>query len=155
MTFNIANKAPQIIAATAAGFFAFAVAINMTPAYATIQSVEAKVDISEQRMQVFVNGVHKHTFKVSTAGRGYRTPTGTWKPYRMHKMWYSRKYDNAPMPHSIFYNGGYAVHATNAIRRLGRPASHGCVRLHPKNAKEFFGLVLAAGRKNTTITVTK
>jgi len=134
---------------------AVAGAASASQADARVIDVTAKVDISEQRMKVFVNGVHKHTFKVSTAGKGYRTPTGTWRPYRMHKMWYSRKYDNAPMPHSIFYNGGYAVHATNAIKRLGRPASHGCIRLHPKNARKFFKLVLAAGRANTKITVTR
>ncbi|MEM7302704.1 MAG: L,D-transpeptidase [Pseudomonadota bacterium] len=152
MTYSIASRAPQILLAFAAMFFAFAAAKT---ADASVRTVVAKVDISDQRMRVYVNGIHKHTFKVSTAARGYRTPVGTWKPYRMHKMWYSRKYDNAPMPHSVFYNGGYAVHATNAIRRLGRPASHGCVRLHPDNARKFFKLVLAAGRANTTIRVTR
>ncbi len=130
-------------------------AATASPAEARVFDVAAKVDISEQRMKVFVNGVHKHTFKVSTGGRGYITPTGSWKPTRMHKMWYSRKYDMTPMPHSIFFYRGYAVHATNAIRRLGRPASHGCVRLHPKNARKFFKLVLAAGRANTKITITR
>ncbi len=130
-------------------------AATASPADARIFDVAAKVDISEQRMKVFVNGVHKHTFKVSTGGRGYITPTGSWKPTRMHKMWHSRKYDMTPMPHSIFFYRGYAVHATNAIKRLGRPASHGCVRLHPKNARKFFKLVLAAGRANTKITITK
>lgn len=130
-------------------------AATVSPADATVFDVAAKIDISEQRMRVFVNGVHTQTFKVSTAGRGYVTPTGSWKPTRMHKMWYSRKYDMAPMPHSIFFYGGYAVHATNAIKRLGRPASHGCIRLHPKNARKLFKLVLAAGRANTKITITK
>lgn len=115
--------------------------------------VIAKVSISEQKMQVTVNGRPTFEWKVSTAGPGYRTPKGTFKPTRMHKMWYSRKYDNAPMPHSIFFHGGYAVHATDAVKRLGRPASHGCVRLHPDNASDLFHLVKAFGEANTTIMI--
>lgn len=117
--------------------------------------VVAKVDISEQRMHVFVNGRRQYTFKVSTGARGYVTPTGTWKPKRMHKMWYSRKYDNAPMPHSVFFHRGYAVHATNQISRLGRPASHGCIRLHPRNARMFFNTVKRHGMHNTRVTITR
>ena len=141
------------IVAAAAFSITASIAVGTQAAHANVRNVVAQVDISDQRMHVFVNGVQIHTFKVSTAGKGYRTPTGSWKPYRMHKMWYSRKYNNAPMPHSVFYNGGYAVHATTAIKRLGRPASHGCVRLHPTNARKFFKLVLAAGRANTKIVV--
>ncbi len=117
--------------------------------------VVAEVDISEQRMHVYVNGRREHTFKVSTGARGYVTPTGTWKPKRMHKMWYSRKYDNAPMPHSIFFHRGYAVHATNQVSRLGRPASHGCVRLHPRNARMLFNTVRRHGMHNTRVTITR
>lgn len=152
MALQIKKAILNVLAATALSATA-SVVMGSSAAQATVHSVVAKVDISDQRMRVFVNGVRVHTFKVSTAGKGYRTPTGSWKPYRMHKMWYSRKYDNAPMPHSVFYNGGYAVHATNAIKRLGRPASHGCVRLHPSSARKFFKLVLAAGRANTRIIV--
>lgn len=107
--------------------------------------VVAKIDISEQRMQVFVDGEQRYIWKVSTGRRGYYTPRGTYSPYRMHKMWRSRKYNNAPMPYAVFFHKGWAVHGTNAIRRLGRPASHGCVRLHPKNAKAFYHLIKKAG----------
>lgn len=107
--------------------------------------IVAKIDISDQRMQVFVDGEQRHVWKVSTGRRGYYTPRGTYSPYRMHKMWHSRKYNNAPMPHAVFFHKGWAVHGTNAIKRLGRPASHGCVRLHPKNAKAFYHLIKKAG----------
>ena len=72
----------------------------------------------------------------------------------MHKMWYSRKYDNSPMPHSIFFYGGYAIHGTNHVKSLGRPASHGCIRLHPSNAQTLYQLVQAHGRRNTRIVLT-
>jgi lipoprotein-anchoring transpeptidase ErfK/SrfK len=71
----------------------------------------------------------------------------------MHEMWYSTKYDDAPMPHAVFFSGGYAVHATDAIKRLGRPASHGCVRLHPNDAADFFTLVKTFGPSNTRIVI--
>lgn len=114
----------------------------------------AHVDVSSQTMTVKKDGVTIHRWKVSTARRGYRTPRGTWRPTRMHKMWYSRKYDMSPMPYSIFYYRGYAIHGTNAIKRLGRPASHGCVRLHPANAKRLYSLVRQVGSRNTKIVVT-
>jgi len=117
--------------------------------------IVAKVSISEQKMRVMVDGRQAFEWKVSTAGKGYVTPTGSFKPTRMHEMWYSRKYDNAPMPHSVFFHGGYAVHATPHVKRLGRPASHGCIRLHPDNAEEFFELVKAFGPQNTEIVIVR
>src|SRR3712207_2331068 len=113
----------------------------------------ARVDISRRTMTVFRNGAVAYSWKVSTGARGYRTPTGTYSPKRLHRMWYSSKYDNAPMPHSIFFRGGYAIHGTNDIRRLGRPASHGCVRLHPGHARTLYNLVKAYGKGNTRIVV--
>lgn len=117
--------------------------------------VVARVSLSSQKMQVLVDGRPTYLWNVSTAGPGYVTPTGTFKPTRMHKMWYSRKYDNAPMPHSIFFHGGYAVHATNHVSRLGQPASHGCVRLHPQNASDLYQLVKMFGATNTSIVIVK
>lgn len=117
--------------------------------------VVAKIDKSEQRMRVTVNGKQVYEWRVSTARRGYITPKGEWKPTRIHKMWYSRKYDMAPMPYSVFYYRGYAIHGTNDLKRLGRPASHGCVRLHPKNAKKFYQLVAQYGMGNTQVVVSQ
>lgn len=117
-------------------------------------SLVAHVDISAQTMTVKKYGRVIHRWKVSTARRGYVTPRGTWRPTRMHTMWHSRKYHMSPMPHSIFYYKGYAIHGTNAISRLGRPASHGCVRLHPANARKLFSMVKQVGPGNVRIVVT-
>lgn len=117
------------------------------------QQLVATISISKQRMDVSVDGQHVLEWKVSTAGKGYVTPTGKFKPTRMHEMWYSRKYDNAPMPHSVFFHGGYAVHATPHVKNLGRPASHGCIRLHPDAAQDFFTLVETFGATNTSIVI--
>ncbi len=114
----------------------------------------ARVSLSKQEMTVTQGGRVLHRWRVSTARKGYVTPRGQWKPKRMHKMWHSRKYDMSPMPYSIFYHGGYAIHGTNAVSRLGRPASHGCVRLHTANAARLYSLVQRAGPGNTRIIVT-
>lgn len=121
---------------------------------ASAAAIVAKIDKSAQRMTVYVKGARAYSWPVSTARRGYRTPLGTYRPTRLHRMWYSRKYNNSPMPYSIFFHGGYAVHGTNHIRSLGRPASHGCVRLHPSNAARLYSLVHRYGMGNTRIVVT-
>ncbi|MCF1502482.1 L,D-transpeptidase [Afifella sp. H1R] len=115
--------------------------------------VTARIDLSAQKMRVYSNGRLAYTWAVSTARKGYRTPTGAYRPQRMHRMWYSRKYDMSPMPYSIFFRGGYAIHGTNSVRSLGRPASHGCVRLHPANARKLYNLVKNSGPKNTRIII--
>jgi lipoprotein-anchoring transpeptidase ErfK/SrfK len=117
--------------------------------------VEAHIDLSDQSMDVYVDGSYYASWKVSTARRGYRTPTGSYKPKWLARMHYSSKYDNSPMPHSIFFHGGYAIHGTYEIKRLGRPVSHGCVRLHPSNAAKLFSLVREYGMKNSVITITQ
>jgi lipoprotein-anchoring transpeptidase ErfK/SrfK len=117
--------------------------------------VIAYVDISDQRMEVMIDGRSTFLWKVSTARKGYVTPRGAFKPIRLEKMWYSRKYDMSPMPNSVFFHGGYAVHATEAIKRLGTPASHGCIRLHPNDASDFYQLVRTFGRSNTSIVITE
>lgn len=96
-------------------------------------SVLARIDLSAQRMYVSVNGVRRYTWRVSTGRRGYRTPVGRYRPWLLRRMHYSSKYNNSPMPHSIFFRGGYAIHGTYQKKSLGRPASHGCVRLHPSH----------------------
>ncbi|NGO50192.1 L,D-transpeptidase [Allomesorhizobium camelthorni] len=116
-------------------------------------SLVANINVSAQTMTVVKHGRVIHTWKVSTARRGYITPRGTWRPKRMHKMWHSRKYDMSPMPYSVFYHGGYAIHGTNYVKSLGRPASHGCVRLATANAARFYALVKQIGPGNTRIVV--
>jgi lipoprotein-anchoring transpeptidase ErfK/SrfK len=117
------------------------------------QPLVARVDVPSQTMQVIRYGEVLYTWRVSTARRGYVTPAGSWRPKRMHKMWYSRKYDMSPMPYAVFYDGGYAVHGTSAVSRLGTPASHGCVRLETANARIFYELVREIGPGNTRVVV--
>lgn len=135
-------------------FVAFAVLMAALPGQAKADVV-ARISLSAQEMRVYVNGVPRYNWAVSTARRGYRTPVGSFRPTRMHRMWYSKKYDNAPMPNSIFFLGGYAVHGTSYIRSLGRPASHGCIRLHPDNARMLYSLVKESGMGNARIVITR
>ena len=111
----------------------------------------ARVDVGSQTMTVSPDGRVIHYWKVSTARKGYVTPRGSYRPQRLYRMWHSRKYDNSPMPYSVFYNGGYAVHGTGYVKSLGRPASHGCVRLATSDAKRFYDLVQRHGRNNVQI----
>jgi lipoprotein-anchoring transpeptidase ErfK/SrfK len=134
-------------------FVAFVFAVLCSAAPAKAATIVARIDISQQQMKVYINGWPRYTWAVSTARSGYRTPVGNYRAQRLETMWYSRKYDMSPMPHSIFFKGGYAIHGTNYVKRLGTPASHGCVRLDPANAKELFGLVRANGMANTEIIV--
>ena len=119
-----------------------------------IASVAVRIDISAQTMTVNIDGDYYATWRVSTGRSGYYTPRGKFKPYLLKKMHYSRKYDNSPMPNSIFFRGGYAIHGTNYIRSLGRPASHGCIRLAPSNARKLYHLVRQYGMRKTRITIT-
>lgn len=130
----------------AAGSFA-------TATVAEAARVSATIDLSDQRMYVSIGGKYAYTWRVSTGKRGYRTPTGSYRPTRMYREYYSRKYNNSPMPHSIFFRGGYAIHGTGYIKYLGRPASHGCVRLHPSHARTLYNLVRKHGRGNTRIRI--
>ena len=95
--------------------------------------VEIRIDISSQTMAVDVNGWPYGRWKVSTARSGYHTPRGAWRPYSLKKMHYSRKYDNSPMPHSIFFLGGYAIHGTGYVE-VARPS--GIAWLHPSASAE-------------------
>lgn len=120
---------------------------------ASAASLTVTIDLSDQEMSVREHSQIMHTWPVSTARAGYCTPVGTYRPVRLERMWYSTIYDNAPMPHSIFFHGGYAIHGTTDVANLGQPASHGCVRLHPDNAKTLFDLVLDHGRTATQIVI--
>lgn len=116
-------------------------------------SVLITVNKSTQRLSVSVDGEKRYSWPVSTARWGYTTPNGTYRPERLERKWYSRKYDWSPMPYSIFFDGGYAIHGSYEISHLGRPASHGCIRLHPSNAAVLFALV-SRNRDDTRIVVT-
>jgi lipoprotein-anchoring transpeptidase ErfK/SrfK len=133
----------------------FAAASLLIPSSATAAKVDIGIDLSQQQMRVSVLGRPAYRWPVSTARPGYRTPTGTFRPIRLERSWYSTIYDYAPMPYSIFFYGGYAIHGTTETSRLGRPVSHGCVRLHPGNARTLFNLVRQYGSANTRITITR
>jgi lipoprotein-anchoring transpeptidase ErfK/SrfK len=152
MTTIFANRLINLAACTMLGFGAL-LGWGADTAAAAATKIVARVSISQQKMQVMIDGREAFEWKVSTAGKGYVTPIGSFTPTRMHEMWYSKKYDNAPMPHSVFFHGGYAVHATPYVKRLGRPASHGCIRLHPDNAADFYELVQVFGPSNTRIVI--
>jgi lipoprotein-anchoring transpeptidase ErfK/SrfK len=116
--------------------------------------VVARVSLSSQRMDVFVDGRPMYSWPISTARRGYHTPVGTFRPQALAVWHRSTIYSGSPMPHAIFFHGGYAIHGSYETRYLGRPASHGCVRLHPAAAAELFLLVRQHGTGNTVIKIT-
>ena len=100
-----------------------------------------------------VTAAQADVWKVSTGKKNHRTPVGEYQPLRLEKMHYSSKYENAPMPNSIFFYGGYAIHATSYVNQLGTPASHGCVRLSPQNARWLYQIVQEEGKENTYIRI--
>jgi lipoprotein-anchoring transpeptidase ErfK/SrfK len=107
-----------------------------------------------QKMTVALDGDTLHRWPVSTGARGYETPSGNFRPFRLEKEHYSKEWDDAPMPHSIFFTTrGHAVHGSYHVKSLGRRASHGCVRLHPDNAAKLFALVSKTGMSNTRVVV--
>lgn len=140
---NLASPAVSLLAALA-----------LAPPAASAE-VSIVVDKTAQRMTVSVDGVERYSWPVSTGMADYATPAGAFAPSRLAKRHYSREWDNAPMPYSIFFtDAGHAIHGSHAVGRLGTPASHGCVRLAPRNASTLFQLVLAEGLDNTRIQVT-
>jgi hypothetical protein len=122
------------------------------------ESAEAKLDIlvdkATQRMLVIQDGYIRYTWPVSTGRDNMATPNGVYAPQRLERSWFSTAYYNSPMPFSIFFHNGYAIHGSYAIDQLGGPASHGCVRLHPHHAAILFDLVQQEGPSNTTIEIT-
>ncbi len=117
--------------------------------------VYIRVDKTTQRITVSVDGEQRYSWPVSTGMADYATPTGAFTPSRLAREHYSREWDNAPMPYSIFFtDAGHAIHGSQAVARLGTPASHGCVRLAPGNARILFNLVMAEGLGSTRIEVT-
>ena len=133
--------------------FAIVTLLFCTVSTALAETVSAKISIASQTMTVYVNDAPVHTWPVSTARRGYTTPLGNYAPYWLSKNHRSKAYNNAPMPYAVFFLRGYAVHGTTDVKALGRPASHGCVRLLTENARTFYELVERSGKKNVSIVV--
>ena len=117
-------------------------------------TVLINIDKANQKMTVFLDGLQRYEWPVSTGLRGYTTPSGTYTASSMNEIWYSKQWDNAPMPHAVFFTReGHAIHGTNEIKRLGKPASHGCVRISPQNAATLYALVAKTGLKNTQVVL--
>lgn len=133
--------------------FPFAAIITLiTLAHAARANVMIIIDKSAQKMTVTVNGEDLYVWPVSTGRGSYDTPSGDFQPFRMEKDHYSREWDDAPMPNSIFFTKiGHAIHGTYEVRNLGRPASHGCVRLSTQNAATLYALVKDEGVFNTRV----
>ncbi len=147
------QSAPAPAATSAAEAAKAAEPAKATPAPLPDPTMTVGIDLGAQLLTVSEHGVAKYTWPISSGTSEFPTPRGTFRPQWTAKMWYSRKYDNAPMPHAVFINGGVAVHATYHTGALGRPASHGCIRLSPSNAKTFYGLVHKHGLKATKVSV--
>ena len=132
-------------------FILFVAIGSASPAAA---GVLARVDLSGQRMEVLVDGVKKYSWTVSTGKPGWRTPVGTYQPLTTYRQYYSKQF-RMSLPFAVVISSkGYAIHGTTAIGRLGRTASHGCIRLHPSNAAVFYNLVNSYGLWNTQVEVT-
>jgi lipoprotein-anchoring transpeptidase ErfK/SrfK len=112
------------------------------------------INKASQKMTVELDGDTEYRWPVSTGAKGFDTPSGNFRPFRMEKEHFSKEWDDAPMPHSIFFTGrGHAVHGSYHVKSLGRRASHGCVRLHPDNAAKLFAMVGRVGMSNTRVIV--
>lgn len=115
--------------------------------------IHVEIDISDQIMNIYKGNTMVYSWFVSTAADGYYTPTGRFKPYHTAKMHYSKQFYNSPMPYSVFFKDGFAIHGTEWVRSLGYKASHGCVRLHPNNASKLYSLVRTYGYERISISI--
>ncbi|MGC1539393.1 MAG: L,D-transpeptidase, partial [Xanthobacteraceae bacterium] len=133
---------------------ALALALSAPFATAAYANIAISIDKSTQHMTVAVDGQQRYVWPVSTGRPGYDTPGGTFKINRMDADHFSQEWDNAPMPHSMFFDlHGHAIHGFFDVKHLGSPVSHGCVRLAPANATVLFSLVKAEGMANTSVTI--
>ena len=144
---SVMSKLRSSLAAVAAlaGFM-----LAIVPSHA---AVLVEIEKSTQTMYVTINGVTRHQWRVSTGRGRFGTPNGTFRPQRLARSWFSSRYYGSPMPYSVFFYKGYAIHGTTEISRLGGPASHGCVRLHPQNAAMLFSIVQGYGAGQTRIAI--
>jgi lipoprotein-anchoring transpeptidase ErfK/SrfK len=127
---------------------------GMQPLSSNPKQIVVNIDKSTQEATVFVDGVEQYNWKVSTGKPGHITPSGTYTATSMNEIWYSKEWDNAPMPHAVFFmKDGHAIHGTAEVKNLGKPASHGCVRLAPENATILFNLVKENGLQNTQVVL--
>ncbi len=127
-------------------------ALAAVPAFA---AVTIDVNKNVQQMTVSVDGVPRYTWPISSGNPSHETPNGSFRTFRMEEDHYSKEFDDAPMPHSIFFTKqGHAIHGTDSVSKLGTPVSHGCVRISRANALTLWNLVKAEGLLNTTVRLT-
>jgi lipoprotein-anchoring transpeptidase ErfK/SrfK len=118
-------------------------------------AIVININKAKQEMTVFLDGIEKYHWPVSTGRAGYSTPSGTYTATSMNEIWYSKQWDNSPMPHSIFFiRDGHAIHGSYEVKTLGKPVSHGCVRISPENATLLYALVQKNGLENTKVVLT-
>ena len=155
LSLTVIDAALVLFPVTAHAGSGFRRAVDAGAAGASRVAVLVTIDKTNQRMTVSVNGVERYEWPVSTGRAGYSTPSGTYTASSMNKIWYSKQWDNAPMPHSVFFiKDGHAIHGSFEVKNLGRPVSHGCVRIAPKNAATLYALVKENGLGNTRVVVT-
>ncbi len=129
-------------------------ALSLFATAAAQAAVSITIDKNNQQMTVAVDGAVRYSWPVSSGLPAHETPNGSFKAFRMEADHYSKEWDDAPMPHAIFFTKtGHAIHGTDSVRRLGNPASHGCVRLSRENAATLFALVKQEGVLNTTVSL--
>ena len=129
-------------------------ALSLFATAAAHAAVNITIDKNNQQMTVAVDGAVRYSWPVSSGLPAHETPNGSFKAFRMEADHYSKEWDDAPMPHAIFFTKtGHAIHGTDSVKRLGNPASHGCVRLSRENAATLFALVKQEGVLNTTVSL--
>jgi hypothetical protein len=130
--------------------FSCLVAVGVWAAFvpqAAEAAVSIQIDLSAQSMHVVASSGETYDWPISSARSGYSTPRGYYRAQRLERMHFSHKYHMSPMPHSIFFRGGYAIHGTISVAELGSPASHGCIRLAPDNAAMLYSMVAMEGAR--------
>jgi L,D-transpeptidase-like protein len=131
-----------------------AAAMSLPLASPARANIVISIDKSTQQMSVAVDGAQRYTWPVSTGRPGYDTPDGAFKINRMDADHFSQEWDNAPMPHTMFFDlHGHAIHGFFDVKHLGLAVSHGCVRLSPDHAATLFDLVKTEGLANTSVTI--
>ena len=136
--FGVARPTYRAILVAAVGLATWTTAAEAT--------VQVAIDLTHQRMHVD-SSEGTFDWPISSARSGFSTPHGSYAPTHLELLHYSRKYHMSPMPHAIFFRGGYAIHGTYSTASLGRPASHGCVRLSPGNATALYDMVKHEGAR--------
>lgn len=156
MEWRMTSPDGPIRALAAMAMIALAILFTGVPlTKAVAATVIAHVDLGKQRMSVSIDGVQKYSWRVSTGLQGMQTPIGSYTPFALTPYYYSKKWKMA-LPYLVSIDDkGTAIHGTSMTSKLGRPASHGCIRLDTANAATFYKLIEANGMSNTQVIVSR